>query len=149
MFLAGTKSLSLLISFFIAVVGVRRNFWMVLSLVQLMPVNSTEPWTPTTMIQLRLQVSPPCPYEQLSGWCCTIHNFISFTMSDNFFGTIGNEDTVYHSEGGFDDSFKIDINFTKMAFEETLIVSEASSIFRVNYCGNPWVLKVVCTVPSF
>ncbi|EER39351.1 conserved hypothetical protein [Histoplasma capsulatum H143] len=63
-------------------------------------------------------------------------------MSDNFFGTIGNEDTVYHSKGGFDDSFKIDINFTKMVFEETLNVSETPSNFRVNYCGNPWVLKV-------
>ncbi|EDN07258.1 hypothetical protein I7I51_03474 [Histoplasma capsulatum] len=58
-------------------------------------------------------------------------------MSDNFFRTIGNEDTVYHSEAGFDDSFKIDITFTKMAFEETVNAPEAPPIFRVNYCGNP------------
>ncbi|OJD24729.1 hypothetical protein ACJ73_03908 [Blastomyces percursus] len=63
-------------------------------------------------------------------------------MSDNFFGSIGKEDTIYRNEAGFDDNFKLDINFAKMEFEETLNVSEASSIFRVNYCGKPRVLKM-------
>ncbi|PGH30701.1 hypothetical protein GX50_06514 [[Emmonsia] crescens] len=63
-------------------------------------------------------------------------------MSDNFFWSIGKEDTIYRDEIGFDDHFKLDINFAKMEFKKTLNVSEASSIFHVNYCGKPRVLKV-------
>ncbi|KAL2374835.1 hypothetical protein BDBG_03331 [Blastomyces gilchristii SLH14081] len=63
-------------------------------------------------------------------------------MSDTFFGSIQKEGTIYRDEAGFDDNFKLDINFAKMEFEETLNVSEASSIFHVNYCGKPRVLKV-------
>ncbi|EER45817.1 conserved hypothetical protein [Histoplasma capsulatum H143] len=63
-------------------------------------------------------------------------------MSDTFLESIGKEDTIYRDEAGFDDNFKLNIDFAKMEFEETLNVSEASSIFHVNYCGEPRVLKV-------
>ncbi|OJD10962.1 hypothetical protein AJ78_08162 [Emergomyces pasteurianus Ep9510] len=63
-------------------------------------------------------------------------------MSDQFFGSIGKEDTIYRDEAGFDDNFKLDIDFAKVEFEETLNVSEASSIFHISYCGKPRVLKV-------
>lgn len=56
------------------------------------------------------------------------------------------EDTIYRDEAGFDNNFKLNINFAEMEFEETLNVSEASSIFRVNYYGKPRVLKVVRAV---
>jgi hypothetical protein len=54
------------------------------------------------------------------------------------------EDTIYRDEVDFDKSFKIEIDFAKMEFEETLNVSGASSIFHVSYYGKPRVLKVVC-----
>ncbi|PGG99209.1 hypothetical protein AJ79_08639 [Helicocarpus griseus UAMH5409] len=63
-------------------------------------------------------------------------------MSDNFFGSVEKEDTIYHDKTGFNDNFKLNINFKKMEFEEVLNVSKASSIFHVNYCGKPRVLKV-------
>ncbi|PGH29268.1 hypothetical protein GX50_07983 [[Emmonsia] crescens] len=63
-------------------------------------------------------------------------------MSDNFSGSIEKEDTIYRDETGFDDNFKLSINFANMEFEEILNVSDASSIFYVNYCGKPRVLKV-------
>ncbi|KKZ67226.1 hypothetical protein EMCG_07076 [[Emmonsia] crescens] len=63
-------------------------------------------------------------------------------MSDTFFGSIGKEGTIYCDEAGFDDNFKLNINFVKIEFEETLNISEVSSIFHVNYCGKPRVLKV-------
>ncbi|EDN02433.1 predicted protein [Histoplasma mississippiense (nom. inval.)] len=67
-------------------------------------------------------------------------------MSDTFFGSIGKECTIYRDEAGFDDNFKLDIDFAKIEFEETLNVSEASSIFHVNYCGKPRVLKVKAVI---
>ncbi|KAK2807020.1 hypothetical protein FQN50_005594 [Emmonsiellopsis sp. PD_5] len=63
-------------------------------------------------------------------------------MSGNFLGPIGKEDTIYRDEAGFDDSFEVNIDFTKMEFKETLNISEASSIFHVSYYGKPRVLKV-------
>ncbi|EGC41761.1 conserved hypothetical protein [Histoplasma capsulatum var. duboisii H88] len=67
-------------------------------------------------------------------------------MSDTFLESIGKEDTIYCDEAGFDDNFKLNIDFAKMEFEETLNVSEASSIFHVNYCGEPRVLKVKAVI---
>ncbi|KKZ58600.1 hypothetical protein EMCG_05496 [[Emmonsia] crescens] len=61
-------------------------------------------------------------------------------MSGNW--SIEKEDTIYRDEAGFDGNFKLSINFAKMEFEETLSVSDASSIFYANYCGKPRVLKV-------
>ncbi|KAK2741441.1 hypothetical protein FQN55_008357 [Onygenales sp. PD_40] len=63
-------------------------------------------------------------------------------MPDYFFGSVGKEDTIYRDEAAFDDRFKLNINFAKLEFKETLNISEASSIFHVNYCDKPWVLKV-------
>lgn len=65
-------------------------------------------------------------------------------MSSTFVGSVGKEDSIYRDEIGFDECFKIDIDFTKVEFKETLKTSEASSIFYINYCGEPRVLKVVC-----
>ncbi|KAJ6180961.1 hypothetical protein N7519_011422 [Penicillium mononematosum] len=73
-------------------------------------------------------------------------------MSDTFVGSVRKEDTIYRDEVDFDKSFKIDIDFAKMEFEETLNVSGPSSIFHVSYYGKPRVLKVLCdagVVPNF
>ncbi|WEW61877.1 hypothetical protein PRK78_007374 [Emydomyces testavorans] len=63
-------------------------------------------------------------------------------MSDVFVGSVGKENTIHRDETDFDDSFKIDIDFAKMEFGESLNFSEASSIFHANYSGKPLVLKV-------
>ena len=65
-------------------------------------------------------------------------------MSNTFLGFVRKEDTIYRDEAGFDDHFKIDVDFAKMEFKETLNISEASSIFYVSYYGKPRILKVVC-----
>lgn len=70
-------------------------------------------------------------------------------MSDTFIGDLRKEDTIYRDEKGFDDRFKIDIDFAKMEFKEILNSSEASSIFYIHYFSKPRVLKVVCTFVRF
>ncbi|PGH09398.1 hypothetical protein AJ79_05710 [Helicocarpus griseus UAMH5409] len=62
-------------------------------------------------------------------------------MADTSFGSVGKEDTIYRDEAGFDDNFKLDIDFTKVEFKDTLNISKASSIFLVDYCGKPRVLE--------
>lgn len=57
----------------------------------------------------------------------------------------GPEGTIYRDETGFDDELKIEIDFTQMKFIQELKNSEASSIFHVEYNGEPRVLKVVCS----
>ncbi|EFR01074.1 hypothetical protein MGYG_04077 [Nannizzia gypsea CBS 118893] len=58
-------------------------------------------------------------------------------------------DTIYRDETGFDDSLKINIDFEKVEFVETLRSSEASSIFHVNYYGKARVLKSrMCPLPN-
>lgn len=56
----------------------------------------------------------------------------------------GPEGTIYRDEAGFDDTFKIEINFAQMRFVQELKTSKASSIFHVVYNDKPRVLKVVC-----
>ena len=58
---------------------------------------------------------------------------------------LGPEGTIYKEEKGFDSALRIDIDPVKIGFIAELKISEASSIFHVNYDGNPRVLKVVCT----
>ncbi|EEH37665.1 hypothetical protein PAAG_08083 [Paracoccidioides lutzii Pb01] len=71
-------------------------------------------------------------------------------MSDIFFGSVAKEDTIYRDEAGFDDIFELDIDVAKMGFEETLDVSEPSSIFHVNYCGKPRLLmRAYCSLKWF
>ncbi|KAE8330925.1 hypothetical protein BDV39DRAFT_201520 [Aspergillus sergii] len=54
----------------------------------------------------------------------------------------GPEGTVYRDEEGFNDTLKIDINFTQMKLIKELKNSEISSIFHVNYNDEPRVFKV-------
>ncbi|KKZ63789.1 hypothetical protein EMCG_01893 [[Emmonsia] crescens] len=63
-------------------------------------------------------------------------------MPETFVGPTRKEDTIYRDETGFDDKFKIHIDFARVEFVETLKDSEASSIFHVNYYGKPRALKV-------
>jgi hypothetical protein len=65
-------------------------------------------------------------------------------MADPFMTPLGPENTIYRDETGFDENFKIDIDFAEMELIAVLKESEASSIFHVNYNGGPRVLKVVC-----
>ncbi|OOO15025.1 hypothetical protein AFCA_009345 [Aspergillus flavus] len=54
----------------------------------------------------------------------------------------GPEGTIYRDEEGFDDTLKIDINFAQMKLIRKLKTSRTSSIFHVNYNGEPRVFKV-------
>ncbi|EER37896.1 conserved hypothetical protein [Histoplasma capsulatum H143] len=63
-------------------------------------------------------------------------------MSSSSVGPVRKEDSIYRDETGFDESFRIDVDFSKLELVERLKDSEASSIFHVNYCGEPRVLKV-------
>lgn len=56
----------------------------------------------------------------------------------------GPESTIYRDETGFDDAFKVEIDFAQMKFIQELKTSEASAIFHVNYNDEPRVLKVAC-----
>lgn len=56
----------------------------------------------------------------------------------------GPEGTIYEKENGFDGNLRIEIDPTKIKFINELNISEASSIFHVNYDSKPRVLKVVC-----
>ncbi|KMP10195.1 hypothetical protein CIRG_09876 [Coccidioides immitis RMSCC 2394] len=61
-------------------------------------------------------------------------------MPKAFVGLIKKANTIY-GETGFD-SFKINIDFEKVEFVETLRSSEASSLFHISYCGKVRVLKI-------
>lgn len=58
----------------------------------------------------------------------------------------GPEGTIYRDEAGFDDELKIEIDFIQMKFIQELKTLEESSIFYVDYNGEPRVLKVVCSL---
>ncbi|KAB8215278.1 hypothetical protein BDV33DRAFT_195369 [Aspergillus novoparasiticus] len=53
----------------------------------------------------------------------------------------GPEGTIYRDEEAFDDTLKIDINFTQMKLIKELQKSETSSIFHVNHNDEPRVFK--------
>lgn len=55
----------------------------------------------------------------------------------------GPEGTIYEKEKGFNDSLRIEVDPTKTKFIKDLKESETSSIFHVNYNGEPRVLKFV------
>ncbi|GMF76932.1 unnamed protein product [Aspergillus oryzae] len=59
----------------------------------------------------------------------------------------GPEGTIYRDEEGFDDTLKIDINFAQMKLIRKLKTSRTSSIFHVNYNGEPRVFKVYLPQP--
>ncbi|OJD21069.1 hypothetical protein ACJ73_07592 [Blastomyces percursus] len=63
-------------------------------------------------------------------------------MADPFITPLGPENTIYRDETGFDENFKIAIDFAEMELIAILKESETSSIFHVNYNGKPRVLKV-------
>ncbi|PGG97366.1 hypothetical protein AJ79_09239 [Helicocarpus griseus UAMH5409] len=63
-------------------------------------------------------------------------------MSNPFDTPLEPANTVYRDETGFDENYKIDIDFVEMKLIAVLKESEPSSIFHVSYFDKPRVLKV-------
>lgn len=57
--------------------------------------------------------------------------------------TTGPAGTIYRDETGFDEDLKIEIEPAKTTIIEELRATETSSVFHINYDGEPRVLKVV------
>ncbi|OJD11089.1 hypothetical protein AJ78_08074 [Emergomyces pasteurianus Ep9510] len=63
-------------------------------------------------------------------------------MPEAFVESIRKDDTIYRDETGFDNSFRIHIDFARVEFVETLKESGTLSIFYINYYKKSQILKV-------